>query len=611
MHGVRVIAVVWVLAGCGRPQPPITEAPQRAARVREPHLDTTTVGVGAPFGARIAFAEPGVSVRLYAGDGIGAGACPPMLGGACLSILDAHEIGTHHVEPDGTAMFRPTLPAAVVAGDTITFQAVIETYPPTLTNAVSRTAVVAPSEPIGGNILVVVLDDVGTDKLAVYGSPNPAPTPTIDALAANGVTFDAAYARPVCSPARAALQTGRHGRRTGLGINLRVGSDEELGLGQLTLAEIIEMSPYFDYKTALVGKWHLGTPASPSGYQHPVDQGWDWYTGSFGNLNGEGSPSIGYFDWLKVLRDGTTVRTSTYATTDTIDDAIALGTSMHEPWMLMVSLNAAHLPTETPPASLTPVAVNGGAGYRVRSMTEAADTEIGRLLAAFPAGVHARTTVVLTSDNGTHEAQAQPPVAPERAKGTLFDGGVRVPLIIAGRAVSAPRGSRSSALVDHVDLLPTIAELVGADLSTLTSVTDEAQPYELDGASLLPQLADPAVPTSREFVYSELFSPNGPGPYTASDRQMVRDANYKLIVDNLGGVRMFFEYVAGADDEGPNLLTCGLTPTQQAAYDRLSAYLDAETGELAYDADPTAPPLPDTGFPTTHDTAADACDTGP
>ncbi|MEQ1568293.1 MAG: sulfatase-like hydrolase/transferase, partial [Myxococcota bacterium] len=389
--------------------------------------------------------------------------------------------------------------------------------------------------------------------------------------------------------------------------NWREDQPWELPPAQLTLAELGRLSPYYEVQSSYAGKWHLGTEVAESGYGHPGVQGWGWYAGAFANLYTIQDKYLSYFDWDKVV-DGAVVDTTTYATTDTFDDAVARVGVMAEPWMLMVSTNATHLPLEAPPAELVPVDPPAGDGYTTRQMLEGIDTELARLLAAIPPEVLARTTIVLTTDNGTHRAEASDWVDPNRAKGTLFDGGVHVPLIVSGPAVAVP-GSRSAAFVDLVDVFPTVAEWMGVDVGAVPAVLDATRPYAIDGVSLTPLLQDPTS-AGRAFVYSELFGPPGPGPYTEVDRQMIRDEQYKLIVDNNSGKVMFFDY-AGTRFEGPDLVVCGMDADQAAAYERLTLTLAGYTAELVYDAAPYPPEVADTGvdpdFPIDHDTGVQVC----
>jgi arylsulfatase A-like enzyme len=113
------------------------------------------------------------------------------------------------------------------------------------------------------NVLIVLLDDVGTDKIGAYAEhPRPAHTPNLDALAAEGVLFRNAWATPQCSPSRAALLTGRYGRRSGVGRTVQAyESSYELPPDELTLPEMLRGAPDA-WDSSEVGKWHLATYAS-------------------------------------------------------------------------------------------------------------------------------------------------------------------------------------------------------------------------------------------------------------------------------------------------------------------------------------------------------------
>jgi hypothetical protein len=151
-----------------------------------------------------------------------------------------------------------------------------------------------------------------------------------------------------------------------------------------------------------------------------------------------------------------------------------------------------------------------------------------------------------------------------------------------------------------VDVLPTVAEIVGTDLSTFTAVRDPSAPLVLDGDSLLPLLADPDRTAVRDVVYTERFSPVGPAPYDL-DVRAVRDSRYKLVFDAVADEEQFFEYTGegGRPDEGPDLLACGLTPQQVEAYtnlrDRMSDLVRSMELDAVWDPDAGAP---DAGAPT-------------
>ena len=345
----------------------------------------------------------------------------------------------------------------------------------------------------------------------------------------------------------------------------------------VTLPELLDAAPH-PWSTLALGKWHLSVWADADHARDPLTHGFDHFAGTLDNLTvtTEVVDDPGYYRWQKTV-DGTTFWVDTYATTDTVDEALARIPALPEPWLVYVAFHAVHRPFQLPPRALLPSAPpdpGEDLAAHVHAMAEALDTEVGRLLDGL-GPLRERTTVVFTGDNGTTGEAILPPLDPERDKLTLYDGGVRVPLIVSGPAV--PRPGESEALVHLVDVFPTVAELAGLDPG---AVTDAAgAPVPLDGHSLVPLLADPRGPWPREVLYAERFQPNGPPPHDVLDNRMVRDARYKLVRQITQD--RFFRYAPGAVDEGPDLLAGGLSPDEQAAYDRLSAELERITAGLS------------------------------
>ncbi|MEQ1508556.1 MAG: sulfatase-like hydrolase/transferase [Myxococcota bacterium] len=419
------------------------------------------------------------------------------------------------------------------------------------------------------NVLLVVADELGGDKVAAYGEhPDPPPTPTLDALAARGVLFRNAWAYDTCSPSRSALLTGRYGRRTGVGGNLSPESGAfELPLRELTIPEVLATAPDA-WATSAIGKWHQSSFGSPSNLNHPGAQGFDWYAVTMGNLDENSDPHhpFSYFEWEEDL-NGALGWVTTYATTHQVDQAIDRIAAMPEPWFLYLAFNAPHKPLTAPPPALDPVdpgpLVNEPRLYH--AVVQALDTELGRLLAEVD---ETDTVVLFVGDNGTPDHATLPPWDPAHAKETMFEGGVGVPLIVAGPPVAVP-GSESAALVHVVDLFATVADLAGVDPTAL--VSEEQGPVPIDGQSLVPFLRDPAAP-GREMVYTEHFRPLGVSAPRTSDQRAVRDARFKLMVGE-GGAESLFD-LAGRSDDGPNLLDAPLDPDAAAAYARLRAELD-------------------------------------
>jgi len=371
-----------------------------------------------------------------------------------------------------------------------------------LTSPPDQSVRAAPRTPYPSNVLIVVADDLGVDMVGAYGEGgDPPATPTMDTLAAGGVLFQNAWASPLCSTARATIVTGRYGFRTGIGSHVSPSAGSvALRPEEVTIPEMLELGAPGRWASAAFGKWHLGNGAV-GGLLAPNVAGFD-------NSSGSLSAITRYYDWPKIV-DGTRYASTTYATTDTVDSALSWLATAPEPWLCYVAFNAPHTPFHAPPAHLHSVDLSGAnpdpdlepLPY-FRAAVEAMDSEMGRLLASIDPAVLGRTTVMFLGDNGTPSAVTVPPFVPEHAKQSLYEGGINVPLVVWGAGVSAP-GGVSEALVHTTDLFATVAEVAGIDLSTTMPGT------AIDGVSLMPYLSEPATPSVRTTVFSELYYPNG------------------------------------------------------------------------------------------------------
>jgi arylsulfatase B len=387
------------------------------------------------------------------------------------------------------------------------------------------------SAPTHQNVLLIVADDVGVDRVAVYGeSPTAGPTTALDLLAQYGVMFRNTYANPVCSPSRATLLTGRYGSQTGVGGNVQWGGSDpwELRTTETTLPHLLAET----HRTAAVGKWHLGSDVGGS-YMHPMRLGFEYFTGSKNQLGGITSPPEAYYTWEKnVASQAGSVQFDqvAYSTTDHVDDTLAIIDVVgSEPWFIQLSFNAAHTPFHVPPDDLTTIKATEASSpaLKHRAAVEAMDAEIRRLIMNIPVDVLANTWIIFVADNGTPGPAISDPAQRNKGKGTLFEGGIRVPLIVVGPGVVDP-GREVQALVNTTDLFATILEMAGVPASPADR-PDES-------VSLMPYQQATAAPALRRWVYSELFLPNGFGPYTER-RRMVRDGRYKLVEILKGGDR--------------------------------------------------------------------------
>ena len=396
---------------------------------------------------------------------------------------------------------------------------------------------------------------------ACYGAhPNPPPTPNIDGLAERGILFRHAYADPWCSPTRATIMTGRFGFRVGLGAPIRPDFPEwALQYSEVTLPELLHSGAHGSIATSAIGKWHLGS-LSYGGDLNPNQQGWDDFRGTLGNL--VNIPN-GYSHYQKTV-NGTTEFSNTYATTEQADDALARIQVMQEPWLCYLAFNSAHRPIHAPPANLHSYTLSGvpldTPIAHFNAAVQAMDTEIGRLLSSIDPALLARTTIIFIGDNGTEPFGVEEPADAQKSKGTVYEGGVHVPLIIAGKHVEQP-GSECNAFVNSADLFPTVADLFGVDVA---STMPDSRP--IDGISLMPLLGDSSKPSLRPWVYADAFT-NGPGPYDRIAR-MIRDERWKLI-EITAKPDQFFDML-GLDVEGQDLLLDPpLTQQQQTAYSSL------------------------------------------
>lgn len=443
------------------------------------------------------------------------------------------------------------------------------------------------------NVLVVVLDDVGVDKIGAYASDAsptyrdqasqlPA-TPTADKLAAKGVRFTDAWAYPTCSPTRATAMTGTHAFRHGVGVPVGYPGSKDLDTDIETLADVAAGA---GYATALFGKWHLGDGydaagfASGEGWEEHLDQaiqceippvaaGWAHVQGTpkGAGFDGEGD----YMDWLQweCQKGGTTLATrrTDHATEHLTEDALAWIGGQTGPWLAWVAYNAPHDPFQAPPASCG----HPSAGQQPQSetetyrlMLECVDAQVGRLLDGVPD--LAETLVILVGDNGTEDAVSEDVFHDGRGKSTLYENGVRVPFIIAdgsdlaaaaaaGSTDSVTRPGRTEATPVHVvDLFATVTKVVGG---TATGGQDSV--------NLMPLLKGRAL--DRGPVYSESFSATGG---TAA----LRDGDWKLIVKaKLGasGCRQGYELYDLSSDR---LEQTDLASSQSGTLDTLKGTLN-------------------------------------
>lgn len=426
----------------------------------------------------------------------------------------------------------------------------------TLFRAFAALALATASLAAQSNVLVVMADDLGTDAVGCYGlGLRSVPTPNIDALAQNGVRFTRAYMNPACSPTRGCIMTGRYGFRTG--VPTTVGNNEPgLNQNEMTLAQALTIAAP-GYAKAMVGKWHLGMLA---GAASPNLRGWPHFSGILEGGVGD------YYHWVKTV-DGQQSVSTNYLATDQVDDGLAWINAQTQPWMLLMSLCSPHGPYQAPPAHLH---TRNLAGFDPRTQTrpfyeamvEAFDTELGRLLNSMSPAVRANTNILFFGDNGTDSAQTIPPFDATRLKGSLYEGGFRVPMIASGPAVANP-GRTSAALVSAVDVFTTVLDLCGAAPASLPP--SPAGPR--DGVSFRPILANTAT-SVRSYVYADMLYSQFGGGYVVVD-----DTHALLRVQYFAPQRQELYDVVADPLQTNDLLAGARSARDEAAYQRLLGIL--------------------------------------
>ncbi len=315
------------------------------------------------------------------------------------------------------------------------------------------------------NVIVILSDDQGYGDIGSHGN-RIIDTPNLDQFAEQGTRFENFFVSPLCAPTRASLLTGRYHIRTGttsVSNSLEIMREEEV-----TFAEVFKAN---GYATAAFGKWHNGEhfPNNANG------QGFDEFIGfSAGHISN-------YFDPV-LEHNSSEIETSGYITDVLTDKAMAwIEQQQDKPFLAYIPYNAPHSPYQVPDRYFDKYAAKGfdTKNAAVYGMVENMDENIGRLLAKLDQlNLTSNTIVIFLTDNG--------PNTPNRynggmkgQKGSVDEGGVRVPLFIRWPGTLAS-GKTVHKLAAHIDILPTLMELAGLSYPDTLA---------MDGISLAPLLS--------------------------------------------------------------------------------------------------------------------------
>ena len=338
------------------------------------------------------------------------------------------------------------------------------------------------------NFVVIVADDLGRGDLGSYGGTT-IRTPGLDRMAAEGVRLTEFYTpAPTCSPARAALLTGRHPLRTGVTRVFVPKEMQGLPATEITLAEQLKQ---VGYRTACIGKWHLGGRAPYRPGRHGFDEFFGvLYSHNMVWLRRVRWPRLELFDGRKVIESPADVALLTRRYTHRAMQYIERSSS--KPFFLYLAYTMPHIPLA---ASRE---FSGRSAYGpYGDVVEEIDASVAQLLAKLESlALAEQTYVFFTSDNGPwpgDESTRGGSTGGLRGfKGTTWDGGLRIPLIVWAPRRLRAGGVRGGAAT-LLDLFPTISALAGAEVST-----DRAY----DGSDILPLLEGSAPASTRDLYFS-------------------------------------------------------------------------------------------------------------
>lgn len=391
------------------------------------------------------------------------------------------------------------------------------------------------------NILLIIADDMGVDATPNYNVGNIKPNmPHLETLMSQGITFDNTMAYPVCSPTRAAILTGKYGFRTGI---LNVESGTSISLEENSIFDQVD-NVHADFSHALIGKWHLS-----NGLEDPNLMGVDYFAGSIkGGLND-------YYNW-RLVENGATSNQNSYATSLYTDLALNWIKNQTTPWFCWLAYNSPHTPLHLPPTGTHQQAelptdsnsIDNNPTPYYMSMIENIDHELGRLMEHIDL---AETVIIFLGDNGTPRNVIQKPYLKRQSKGTLYQGGIHTPLVVAGKSVQRV-GVRENALVHVIDLFATISDLAGNSSAVLN-----------DSKSFVPLLSQ-SDSNHKEYNYVTFLTENNTSNYA------IRNQKYKLI--DYGGESQELYDLTVDPYEQNNMLNSSLNAEAMKAKNDLENY---------------------------------------
>ena len=388
------------------------------------------------------------------------------------------------------------------------------------------------------NIVIVLLDDMGYGDIESFGAINYS-TPNINRLADDGMLFTNFYsAQAVCSASRAGLLTGTYPNRIGIHGALSPGSKIGLNTNEKTIAEVLKEK---NYKTAVIGKWHLGHQKEFL----PLNHGFDYYYGiPYSNdmwpVDFDGNQITDPNNWKKKYYPQLPIieNYDKIAEVKTLDDQANLTTLYTEKSVEFINKNVNNSFFLYLPHSMPHVPIAASNKFKGKSkqglygdVIMELDWSLGEIIKALEKNdIIENTIIIFTSDNGpwlNFGNHAGNTGGLREGKGTVFEGGQRVPTIVSWPRI-IKKSTISNNLVSSIDILPTIAEIVNGKLPDHT----------IDGVSILSTLKGHETSPRDHFFYY----------YKTNRLEAVRKDHWKLILPH--NSRSYENVIPGMDGHG-------------------------------------------------------------
>jgi arylsulfatase len=373
------------------------------------------------------------------------------------------------------------------------------------------------------NVVIVFTDDQGYGDVGVYGAEG-YETPNLDRMAAEGRMFTQWYAaQPVCTASRTGLLTGCYPNRLGMHGAVGPGSRHGINPGETTMAELFKSK---GYATAIFGKWHLGDHEKFL----PLNHGFDEYFGiPYSNDMWPQHPTAKHFPPLPLMEGNERIRTAneldqkmmtTWLTAKAVD---FINRNRENPFFLYVPHPQPHVPLYVSDR-FAGTTENGIYGDVISEI----DWSVGEILNAISTnGLDENTLVIFTCDNGpwlsygTHAGSSGPL---REGKGTAWEGGFREPCLMRWPG-KIPAGTVCDTPAMNIDLLPTMAHLIGADLPG----------KKIDGMNVWPILAGEEGATNPHDAYWVYYKQNELQAVISGDWKLVLPHTYRTLGDGPGG----------------------------------------------------------------------------